>query len=79
MQVTYDIKYNIGYIRFKEKKEEVTSIKVSEDLIVDMSSDGSIYGIELLNIKEQLFGNKEKELTLLNENSGIKKEIEIPL
>ncbi len=76
MQVNYDIKYNIGYIKFKEKPEKVTSLKISEDLVVDMTADGTIYGIELLNLKEQLFADKLNEQILLNENTGRKKEIE---
>ncbi|MFM9840546.1 MAG: DUF2283 domain-containing protein [Cyclobacteriaceae bacterium] len=64
MQVEYDIKYNIGYIKFKEKPEKVTSLKISEELVVDMASDGTIYGIELLNLKDQLFADKATELVL---------------
>ena len=78
MQVEYDIKYNIGYIKFKEKPEQVTSLKISEDLVVDMAADGSIYGIELLNLKDQLFADQTTELILFNENTGNKKEVELP-
>jgi uncharacterized protein YuzE len=78
MQVEYDIKYNIGYIKFKEKPVQVTSLKVSEDLVVDMGPDGSIYGIELLNLREQLFADRVTDLILYNENTGNKKEVEIP-
>ncbi len=45
MVVSFDVKYNIGYIRFKEKTGEVTSLKISEDLVVDVAADGSVYGI----------------------------------
>jgi uncharacterized protein YuzE len=79
MQVEYDIKYNIGYIKFKEKPEKVTSLKISEDLVVDMASDGSIYGIELLNLKDQLFADKANELILYNENTGSRKEVALPI
>jgi uncharacterized protein YuzE len=68
----------VGYIKFKEKREQVTSLKISEDLVVDMAADGSIYGIELLNLKDQLFGDQASELILLNENTGTKREIELP-
>ena len=78
MELEYDIKYNIGYIKFKEKPEQVTSLKISEDLVIDMAADGSIYGIELLNLKEQLFANKAIGLLLHNENTGTKKEVELP-
>jgi uncharacterized protein YuzE len=78
MELDYDIQYNIGYIRFKEKPEHVTSLKISEDMIVDMAADGSIYGIELLNLKEQLFANKSTGLLLHNENTGNKRQVELP-
>ncbi len=78
MQVEYDIKYNIGYIKFKEKPEKVTSLKISEELVVDMASDGTIYGIELLNLKDQLFADKATELVLYNENTGSKKGVALP-
>jgi len=32
----------------------VETIKVSDELNIDMASDGTIYGIELLNANEQI-------------------------
>lgn len=77
MKMTYDLKYNVGYISFKEKTEEVNSIKMSEDLVIDIAPDGSIYGIELLNVKEQMFGDNLKQILLLNENTGAQKAVEL--
>ena len=77
MKINYDLKCNVGYLTFKDKKEEVNSIKLSEDLIIDMAPDGTIYGIELLNVKEQIFGDNLKQLLLLNENTGKKQLIDI--
>ena len=77
MKMTYDLKYNIGYISFKEKTKQVNSIKLSEDLVVDIAPDGSIYGIELLNVKEQMFGDKLKQVLLLNENTGKQTSVEL--
>jgi uncharacterized protein YuzE len=48
MTFTYDPRYNIAYVRFKEKTETVRSITLSDELTVDLGSDGTIYGIELL-------------------------------
>ncbi|MCY7410031.1 MAG: DUF2283 domain-containing protein [Chitinophagales bacterium] len=53
-------------MRFKEKPETVNSIKLSDDFVLDLSPDGSIYGIELLNAKEQL----DDHLTLINSVTG---------
>ncbi len=73
MKVIVDQKYNVAYIRFKEKKGTVNSIKLSDDLVLDLSPDGTIYGLELLNAKEQLDGN----LTLINSITGKEEELKI--
>lgn len=54
MRFTYDPRYNIAYIRFHEKSAEVETIRISDELNVDMAPDGTIYDIELLNANEQL-------------------------
>jgi len=47
MKLTYDPRYNIAYVRFQEKQAEVEAIRVSDELVVDMAPDGTVYGIEL--------------------------------
>ena len=69
MRFTYDPRYNIAYIRFREKVAEVESIKVSEELIVDMAPDGTVYGIELLNANDQLQSQDMGELIVINEET----------
>jgi uncharacterized protein YuzE len=54
MQFIYDPRYNIGYIRLREKGSHVESIKISNELIIDMTPDGMVYGIKLLHAHEQL-------------------------
>lgn len=54
MKLTYDPKYNVAYIRFHEKQGKVTTIKVSDEVNIDIAPDGTVYGLELLNAKEQL-------------------------
>lgn len=44
MRFTYDPRYNIAYIRFGEKRAEVEAIQISDELVVDMAPDGTIYG-----------------------------------
>jgi len=70
MKLTYDPRYNIGYIRFCEKRDEVESIRISDELVVDMAPDGTIYGIELLNANEQLQREDKGELIVINEATG---------
>ena len=54
MKLTYDPRYNIAYIRLHKKVKEVETIKISDELNIDIASDGTIYGIELLNANEQM-------------------------
>lgn len=54
MKVTYDPRYNIAYLRFREKQEEVETLKLSDEILIDLAPDGTLYGIELLNANEQL-------------------------
>ena len=73
MQVIIDNKYNVAYIRFKEKTGTVNSIKLSDDLILDLSPDGTIYGLELLNAKEQL----DDHLSIIDSITGKEETLKI--
>jgi len=75
MKLTYDPRYNIGYIRFKEKHGEVESIKLSDELVVDIAPDGTVYGIELLNANEQLQRGDMGGLIVINEATGEQTEL----
>ncbi len=78
MTITYDPRYNIAYFRLKEKTTGVESIRVSDELVIDMTPNGEIYGIELLNANEQLAHDLGK-LLFVNEASGDTTEIELPI
>ena len=54
MKLSYDPRYNVAYIRLREKTAEVETIRVSDELNVDLAPDGTVYGIELLNANEQM-------------------------
>src|SRR3989304_5525671 len=75
MELSYDPRYNIAYIRFRGKTEEVETIRVSEEMNVDLAPDGTIYGIELLNANEQLRGQDTGKLLVINEATGDRKEV----
>jgi len=72
MKLSYDQKHNIAYLRFHEKRGAVTTIKVSDEMNVDIAPDGTVYGIELLNANEQL---AEDHGSLILETSGNQREI----
>jgi uncharacterized protein YuzE len=75
MKLTYDPRYNIAYLRLHEKKTEVQTVRVSDELNVDIAPDGTIYGIELLNANEQLGGEDHGALVVINEALGDYREI----
>ena len=77
MKFSYDPQYNIAYIRLRPKSSEVVSIKISDELIVDLSPDGTVYGIELLNANEQLMQGDNGRFLFYNEHSG--QEIDVSI
>ena len=70
MKFTYDPRYNIAYIRFGPKPSEVEPIRLSDEIVVDIGADGTLYGIELLNANEQLQRDDAGDLVILNEATG---------
>lgn len=79
MEINYDPNYNIAYIRLREKTTDVETLKISEELNIDISPDGKIYGFELMNANEQLGFFKDNLLTFINSNNHQKIEIPIKL
>lgn len=77
MELSYDVKYNIAYIKLREKQEHVETLKISDELCIDIASDGKVYGIELLNANEQLGILQGKPFTFINEANNKKTEIPI--
>ena len=75
MKLTYDPRYNIAYIQSREKSQTINSIKISEELVIDLGADGTIYGIELLNAKMQLRDKKSLHLLFVNEATGEEKNL----
>ena len=72
MKLTYDPKHNVACIRLHEKMDQVTTIKISDELNIDIATDGSVYGIELLNANQQL---SEDQGNLILELAGQRREI----
>ncbi len=77
MHITYDPQHNVGYIRFCEKQMQVArTLQITGDVNIDLTSDGAIYGIELLNANEQLRGDMA---TIVIENQQTHQRQELPL
>ncbi len=75
MKLTYDPRYNIAYLRFQEKSVGVETIRLSEELNVDLGPDGKVYGIELLNANQQLGALIGGKLVVENAATGTKQEV----
>ena len=70
MKLTYDPRQNIAYLRLQEKTGEIETIRVSDELNVDIAPDGTVYGIELLNANEQLGAADDGLLVIVNQALG---------
>jgi uncharacterized protein YuzE len=77
MKITYDPRRNIAYIRLHEKTAQVDTIRVSDELKVDLAPDGTVYGMELLNANEQLLKMDQGKLVIINEALGGRQEISL--
>jgi len=75
MKLSYDQTRNIAYLRLRPRGTQVKTIRVSDELNVDLAPDGSVYGIELLNANEQLRAADDGKLILVDEADG--REVEV--
>jgi len=77
MKLTYDPRYNIAYLQLHEKTDQVQveTIRVSDELNVDIAPDGTVYGIELLNANVHLGAEDQGKLVVINEALGNRQEI----
>jgi uncharacterized protein YuzE len=78
MQLTYDPKFNVAYIRLREKQAEVDTIHISDEMNIDLAPDGTVYGIELLNANEQLRTADMGKLLITNAETGDQTEVQLP-
>jgi uncharacterized protein YuzE len=77
VKLTYDREHNVAYLRFKPKAGEVETVRVSDELNVDLAPDGSVYGIELLNANHQLREADGGRLIVVDPESGQERSLEV--
>lgn len=75
MKLSYDPRHNIAYIRLRERGGEVETLRISDELNVDIAPDGTVYGIELLNANEQLTGADGGRLVVVDVADGETREL----
>jgi uncharacterized protein YuzE len=54
MNVLYNDRTDLLYIRLDEKKQEVINRRVSEDVILDIGEDERLIGIEILDASKHV-------------------------
>ena len=78
MKLTYDPRYNVAYLRLQQKTGDVETIRLSDEMNVDIAPDGTVYGIELLNANTQLRGEDSGNMVIINEASDERREVPLP-
>jgi len=54
MNIVYNDKTDLLYIRFDDRKQDVINRRVSEDIILDIGENDRIVGIEILDASQHL-------------------------
>ena len=75
MKLTYDPRYNVAYLRLQERTPEVETLRVSDEVNIDIAPDGTVFGIELLNANAQLRAEDHGKLIVVNEARGVSQEL----
>jgi len=75
MKLTCDPRDNIAYLRLHEKIGPVETIRISDEIHIDIAPDGTVYGIELLNANDQLRAEDQGKFVLFDESSGQRQEL----
>ena len=70
MKLSFYPRYSIAYIRLKEGPTQVETIQVSDERNIDLTPDGKMHGIELLNANQQLSQLAGGRFVVENEATG---------
>lgn len=54
MQILYNAKTDLLYIRLDDRKQQVVNMPLSEDIVLDVGEDDKIVGIEILDASKHL-------------------------
>jgi uncharacterized protein YuzE len=54
MQILYDVRKDLLYIRLDDQKQTVINRRVSEDIVLDIGKGDKIVGIEILDASRHL-------------------------
>jgi uncharacterized protein YuzE len=54
MNIVYNDKTDLLYIRLDDKKQDIINRRVSEDIVLDIGEDDRIVGIEILDASKHV-------------------------
>ena len=66
VRLTYDPKHNIAYIKLRETTQPVETVRISDDINIDLTPNGTVQGIELLDANNQLKSTDGGQLVLVD-------------
>ena len=78
MRLSYDPRRNVAYIRFRPQPAELETVRISDEINVDLAPDGTVAGIELLNANEQLRSSDGGQLVVADEALGSEVIVALP-
>lgn len=79
MRLSYDPRRNIAYLRLRDSEGvEVETMRLSEEVNIDLAPDGTVCGIELLNANAQLRATDGGLLVVVDEVAGRRVEVPLP-
>jgi len=79
MRISVNGKLNVAYIYLQDRPDTVETKRLSDDLLMDVGPNGTVYGLELLNAREQLRSADLAELSVKDEESGETTRVSLPL
>jgi len=54
MQILYNAKTDLVYLRLDDRKQQVINKRISENIVLDVGEDNKIVGIEILDASKHL-------------------------
>jgi uncharacterized protein YuzE len=64
MKISYDAEVDALYIRFVEGKQECRTVRLNDEVALNLGADEKLVGIEILDAKEVLGSGKIPAVTL---------------
>ena len=54
MEILYNSKTDLLYLRLDDRKQEVLNKRISDDIVIDFGDDNRIVGIEIIDASRNL-------------------------